>query len=896
MQSHGESTVRLFTRAARRTRRLCAAIAVAALTLAGLAAAGVAPAGAAASTRARAATPAIALNDPTASQNYLRNGWDPNEPGLTPAVVGGSTFGQVFKTPVNGQVYAQPLVVGSIVIVATENDWVYGLNATTGKVVWSTLLGTPLPMSTSSCNNLNPNIGITATPVYDPSTNTVYVMAMVKEISYEYHLFGINASTGAQTFKQRIAGSPTNDSHLTFNPTVQNQRTGLLLMNGWVYAGFASFCDHGSYNGYVGGVNVTTHATTLWADESGTSNEKGGIWQSGGGIMSDGSGRIFVTSGNGISPPKAPGHSPPGQLAESVIRLAVVNSTTGQLAAQDFFSPANAPTLDGSDLDYGAGGPVELPVGTQTYPNVIVQAGKDGHIFLLNANNLGGREQAPGDGNANLFRTHPVGGQWGHPAVFEADTSPLPANSPGTNDYVLYNGKTDNLREYQISTNSTDTPSITNVANSSFTLGYTSGSPVITSNGTDPSSAVIWIVHSTGSTGTNSLLDAFDLVPNGNQLTEIWSGSIGTSAKFTIPATANGMVYVGTRDGDVYGFGVPAAAALTRSGNVSYPDTQLGSASTAPVTVTATQTVTVTGTSVSAVSTPAPYTVGQVTETHPGGSPVPVTFPVTLNKGDALHAPVTFAPTAQGGAPGQVTFTTSTGSGSAAVPLVGKGIKTGLYADQTSLSFVLVTGDGTVITDIPVGITKPAVDNIVNGGNTPVTVTSVTPPTGPYTAQFLPKVGTVIRPGQTIPVQINFAPQSAGPATGSFSITGSDGTTVTVTLGGTGLAPVTQFTASPSSVNFGSVPVGHTATMTVQVINAGNQPSLMQRTPLPGGPFGEPLRVANGLPVNPSYDLVLPVTFRPTKAGAFTGVYKLQWTDKFGTHTINVPISGTGVG
>jgi hypothetical protein len=887
MQAHGGWTARLSSHNAVRTRGLCAAVAVAGLALAGLSTAGAAPAGASTGARARPVTPGITQDEATASNNDLRDGWDPNEPGLTPAAVS-SSFGQVFKTPVKGQVYAQPLVVGSTVIVATEEDWVYGLNATTGAVQWSDQLGTPYDIT--SCGNLQPDIGITSTPVYDPSTNTVYVMALVKEISYEFHLFGINASTGAITLKKRIAGRPTNDSHLEFNAITQNQRPGLLLMNGWVYAAFASYCDHGSYNGYVAGVNTITHATTLWTDESGVTDTKGGIWQSGGGIMSDGPGRIFVTSGNGVSPAKGPGTSPPGQLAESVIRLAP--QSNGSLQAQDFFSPANAPTLDAGDVDYGAGGPVELPVGTQKYPNVIVQAGKDGHIFLLNANNLGGREQAPGDGNANLFRTHPAGGQWGHPALFEASTSPLPASTNGTHDDVVYLGKDDNLREYQINTDGSDTPSITDVANGSSTFGYTSGSPVITSNGTDPSSAVIWIVSVNDSTGADGDLNAYDLVPSGGRLTQIWSGGIGTGSKFTTPATDNGRVYVGTRDGDVYGFGLTTGGPLKRSGTVTYPGTQVGSASNGPATVTATRTVTVSGASVSA---PAPYTLGQVTETRPGGKPAGVKFPVTLHKGDALHAQVTFAPTAPGGASAQVTFATSTGLGSASVPLVGDGLEAGLFASNAAMSFLLFTGDGSLVTNVPVGISSPQVTNIFNGGTTPVTVTSVTPPTGPFTALYLPKVGTVIEPGESLPVQITFSPRQAVTSNGSFTVTGTGGTTLTVTLTGTGLPPVTQFTATPAEVDFGSVAVGHTATRMVHVVNAGNQPSVMQRTALPGGPFGEPLRVANGLPVNGGYDLVLPVTFRPTKTGAFTGVYKLSWTDRFGTHTLDVPITGTGV-
>src|SRR5215470_11390492 len=125
--------VRLLARAAVRTRRHCSTVIVAVVALAGLSAAGTVPAGAATTARVRAAAAAaIPKDEGTASQDLLRTGWDPNEPTLTPAVVNGPTFGQVFSASVNGQVYAQPLVVGSTLIAVTENDWVYGLNAATG--------------------------------------------------------------------------------------------------------------------------------------------------------------------------------------------------------------------------------------------------------------------------------------------------------------------------------------------------------------------------------------------------------------------------------------------------------------------------------------------------------------------------------------------------------------------------------------------------------------------------------------------------------------------------------------------------------------------------------------------------------------------------------------------
>jgi ASPM-SPD-2-Hydin domain-containing protein/putative pyrroloquinoline-quinone-binding quinoprotein len=836
-----------------------------------------------------------AADETTVSQNDQRNGWDRNEPALTPAAVQGGKFGQIFKTSVNGQVYGQPLIIGNTLVVATENDWVYGLNATTGAVQWKTSLGTPYHIT--SCQDLTPNIGVTSTGVYDPSTNTVYEMGMVKETSLEWHLFGLNVSTGAITFKQRLVGHPTNDPKESFDPVVQGQRASLLLMNGWVYAAFASHCDHDSYEGYVGAVNTATKATTLWADDTGTANKKGGIWQSGSGVMSDGSGRIFVASGNGISPPKGPGDKPPAQLAESVIRLDV--NSDGSLKAKDFFSPSNAPSLDSSDTDFGSGGPVALPFGTSADPDILMQAGKGGTIYLLNRDNLGGR--ASSDSGA-LDSAGNFAAQFSHP-VFFADTPTLTSsNSSGANDYMVYVGKNDYLREFKVSANSSGKPTLKDINNSTFTLGFSSGAPVITSNGTDPKSGLIWEEHHNDSGGSSSFLGAWALlgVPRsggGTKLSEIWAAPTGTGSKFTEIATGNGMVYLGNRDGNVYGFGITGGAALTRSGTAEFTDTAVGSSSAKHVTLTATRTVTVTGAAVDSASTPAPFTLGQVTLTPAGGgTPASVKFPVTLHKGDVLRAAVTFAPAATGGATGAVSFTTTGSTTPASVPLVGNGTTTGLFASSPALSFLIVEQDGMLITNVPVGVSDPQVTSIVNDGDVPVTVKSVTPPTGDYQAVGLPKPGTVIRPGEAIPVKVIFTPKHAVTSSGSFTITPSQGTSATVSLTGTGLAPVTKFTAAPGVVHFGSVPVGHTVTKMINVVNAGNQPSLIVQTGVQGGAFGAPLRAAKGLPVNDGYNLVLPVTFHPTKAGAFHGTYKVTWTDEFGQHSLSVPVTGTGVG
>ena len=139
MRSLIPGTVLCSARVTGRAHHMGAGVAVLALALAMLpAGSGVAAASSGQAARAAALTAAqlAPQDDPTASQDSLRTGWDPNEPGLSPSVVHGASFGQVFRTAVKGQVYAQPLVVGSTVIVATENDWVYGLNASTGAITW----------------------------------------------------------------------------------------------------------------------------------------------------------------------------------------------------------------------------------------------------------------------------------------------------------------------------------------------------------------------------------------------------------------------------------------------------------------------------------------------------------------------------------------------------------------------------------------------------------------------------------------------------------------------------------------------------------------------------------------------------------------------------------------
>ncbi|MCG6497923.1 PQQ-binding-like beta-propeller repeat protein [Kitasatospora sp. A2-31] len=493
------------------------------------------------------AIPARADN-PTISLNSLRTAWDAAEPDLGPAQVSASDFGRRWSTAVDGAVFAQPLVAGSTVVVATETNHVYGVSATDGRILWQRALGTPVPSSTAC---LSPGTGITSTPVYDKATGTVYLVAKSNENGAHFSVHALDAASGAERsgWPVTVQGDPVNSPGVPFDPGTSAQRAGLLLLNGAVYFGFASDCGVGTYVGHVAGVNTSTRKLTLWSTESGSKSQNGGVWMSGGGLVSDGSGRIFIATGNGAgegsSPPKGPGDKPQGHFADSVVRLGV--NSDGSLAPKDFFSPSNNRQLDHDDLDLGSGGPAALPTGfgTSAHPHLLVQVGKDGRIFLLDRDNLGGMGQGPNGTDAVVGTTGPYKGVWGHPGVWGGDGG-----------YVYMIENYGSLRALKYSVNGSGNPQLTSAGTSAEGFGYASGSPVVTSNGTTSGSALVWLVYSgTGPGGQNGELRVYDPVPVNGTLKMRRSFPLGTVTRFSVPATDNGRVFVGTKDGHLIAFG-----------------------------------------------------------------------------------------------------------------------------------------------------------------------------------------------------------------------------------------------------------------------------------------------------------------------------------------------------
>jgi hypothetical protein len=508
----------------------------------------------------------------TNNRDAARTGWYPDQPGLSPAVVGGGSFGQEFSAAVDGQVYAQPVLAGGTLLVATQNNKVYGLDPNTGAQKWVRALGTPWNTADIGCGDINPHVGVMATPTIDPTTNTAYltnktyVSGTSGNAMWLMHAMDVRTGVERSGFPVVIQGLAQNAPTKAFVPTTQLQRPGLLTMHGVVYAAFGSACDVSPWRGWIAGVSTGGALKALWTTV--TSNTNGaGIWQSGSGIASDGDGRMFVSTGNGgfaLTGPTA-GTSPPGDLGMAVVRLAV--NADGTLAAKDFFSPRAA--TGGGDLDLGSGGPVVLPdtsFGTAAIPHLMFEQGKDGYAYLLNRDSLGGYRKGPNGSDAVVARAGPFGGVWGKAGVWPGNGGYLyVVTSTATVGSAV--GGDGNLRIYKYGLDGLGKPQLTLAGTSSDLFGFGSGSPVVTSNGTTPGSALVWTTWEPDEGGTNAQLRAYDAVPVNGRPVLRWSAPIGTANKFSVPTFDGNRVYVGTRNGRVIAFGPKPTT------NVFYPST-----------------------------------------------------------------------------------------------------------------------------------------------------------------------------------------------------------------------------------------------------------------------------------------------------------------------------------
>jgi outer membrane protein assembly factor BamB len=286
---------------------------------------------------------------------------------------------KLWTTPaLDGDVYAQPLLIGNEVIVATENNTVYALRAADGSIVWKRHLGEPVPASSLPCGNVDP-VGITSTPVVDVRGGRVYVVALVQPTHHV--LFALTLATG------RVASSVRVDVEGA-DAAVHNQRGALTLSNGTVLVPYGGrYGDCGDYHGRVVAVAVSARAFAQPKSYTLPTQREGGFWAPPGPVL-DSNGNLFLASGNSSS-------SGAYDYGNSVVRL------TPTLGLADSWAPKDWATLNAGDVDIGSSSPVLLS------GNRVFQIGKAGVGYLLAADHLGGvgGELHSGDvcGGAGVF-------------------------------------------------------------------------------------------------------------------------------------------------------------------------------------------------------------------------------------------------------------------------------------------------------------------------------------------------------------------------------------------------------------------------------------------------------------------------------------------------------------
>ena len=238
-------------------------------------------------------------------------------------------------------------------------------------------------------------MGITGTPTIDSTTNTLYVVVNTKEgTNIVYRLHAVDITTGAEKFGGPIlitasvpgTAGDGNGSTVPLNPQWANQRPGLLLLNGFLYVGFGSHGDNGSWHGWVLGYNASTLAQTgAWCTSP---NGKGnGIWGAGSGLAADASGNLYVATGNGEDTVATPAPPPSAAIdfGDSIVRLSLTN---GVPAPTDYFTPWNQASLYSADLDVGSGGVLTPPDQSGPYPHILIVVGKAADMYVINRDQM----------------------------------------------------------------------------------------------------------------------------------------------------------------------------------------------------------------------------------------------------------------------------------------------------------------------------------------------------------------------------------------------------------------------------------------------------------------------------------------------------------------------------
>ena len=492
-----------------------------------------------------------------------RTGGNLNETILTPTSVNSSTFGQIFSYPVDGYVYAQPLYVSgleipgqgthNVVFVATEHNNVYALDAdsntgTNGGVLWQVNLGPSAICPTNGFlfQAIQPEVGITGTPVIDLASQTLYVDAFTFDgTNYNHSIHALNLSDGSEKpFSPVIVsasipgvGAGSTNGVLPFQAIQQLQRPALTLVGNVLYVAYAGYTDTTStdpFHGWVLGFDAST--LQLLSDHifnstpNGTTSQFGaiageaGIWMGGDGIASDTDSNIYFSTGDGNFNAYFGGT----EYGNSVLKL----STTNGFSVADYFTTYNQAYFRSNDIDVGSGGVMLLPDQPGPYPHLMVAGGKPQRAYLLNRDMMttDNNHYDPTGTSDNILQTMPLGGgAFDTPAYF--------------NQEIYYVAAHDTIRAYVVS-NATLIPDLPGTFGSR-TYPFPGATPSISADGTN--NGIAWTIQN----GTPAVLVAYNAT---NLTTELYnSAQAGTrdqltnGVKFAVPTIADGKVYVGGR-------------------------------------------------------------------------------------------------------------------------------------------------------------------------------------------------------------------------------------------------------------------------------------------------------------------------------------------------------------
>ena len=479
-----------------------------------------------------------------------RSGSDPNEAVLNTSNVNVQSFGKVFSLPVDGFLYAQPLYdpavpiangTHNVVYAATAHNSVYAFDADTGSQYWHVYLGPSVPSSVIGTENIQVEVGIISTPVIDPSTGTIYVVAKTYEnYNQIFRLHALNIATGAEKFGGPVeisasvggTGMQSSGGQVSFVPAKENQRAALTLVNGTVYVAFASHEDYPPYHGWVLGYQASSLQQVQAFNVTPNSGE-GAIWMGGQGLVADSSNNLYLITSNSTQSTE----NEAGDYGESFLKLVPSGNS---LTVADYFKPNSYDSLNANDQDLGSTGAFAIP-GT----SYIAGGSKAGMIYVVNTSNMG-KLNLSSDQVVQEFQAD--NGLWGSPAFF--------------NNTMYIWGVDGPLQAYQFSGGHFNT-SPTSKGSYVTTSGVTSGSVSVSSNGTAPGTAIVWATAPTSdpdhaTVGGNMF--AYDATNLGKLL---WSTAenpardgYGNYAKFAAPTIANGKVYVPTDTGQVPVYGL----------------------------------------------------------------------------------------------------------------------------------------------------------------------------------------------------------------------------------------------------------------------------------------------------------------------------------------------------